>query len=101
MPCISAALRPISWTISGWKITAAITASTTERLSTIIAGSLRAIITPVSSGTIRSQGVIWNLAEITLVYIPMSAGVSGMPQRPITVNAISAITKDGTVVISM
>ena len=74
-------------------------ASTTERLSTISAGILRAIITPVSSGTISSQGVIWNLAEMIPVNAPMSAGVSGMPTRPITVKIISVITNDGTVVI--
>ena len=87
--------------MSGWKITAVMAASSTERLSTISAGIFRAIITPVSSGTISSQGVMWNLAEMMPVKAPMSAGVSGMPTRPMTVKTISVITNDGTVVIIM
>ena len=58
---------PISARISPWKITAKAAASRVERASTIMAGRRLAIIIPVTRGTIRSQGVMLNLACSTPV----------------------------------
>ncbi len=62
---------------------------------------MRAISTPVKSGTSSRYGLIWNLEDSTSVNALISAGVSGAPLSPMTVKAIRAMTKDGTVVISI
>ena len=74
-------------------------ASRVDRNRVMIEGILRAIKIPVATGTISSQGVIWNrlfndAANSAICYVPLVSYVN-----PITVNMIRVMTSDGMVVI--
>lgn len=74
-------------------------ASRVDRNKVMIEGILRAIKIPVATGTISSQGVMWNrlfndAANSAIYSVPLVAYVN-----PITVNMIRVMTSDGMVVI--
>ena len=48
--------------ISGWNITRNMAAKTVDKNKVMIVGNLNAISTPVITGTISNQGVIWNVS---------------------------------------
>ena len=74
-------------------------ASRVDRNKVMIEGILRAIKIPVATGTISSQGVMWNrlfndAANSVICSVPLVSYVN-----PITVNMIRVMTSDGMVVI--
>ena len=74
-------------------------ASRVDMNKVMIEGILRAIKIPVATGTISSQGVMWNrlfndAANSAICSVPLVSYVN-----PITVNMIRVMTSDGMVVI--
>ena len=72
-----------------------------DRNRVMIEGTLRAINIPVTTGTISSHGVMWNLAfsdavNSAICYVPLVSQAN-----PITVKITSVMTSDGMVVIIM
>ena len=89
----------ISCSSSGWNMMAKAAASKVDKNRVMIEGILRAISTPVSTGTTSSHGVMWNLASSdaansAICSVPLVSYVN-----PIIVNITSVITSDGMVVI--
>ena len=86
---------------SGWKMRAATAAVSVERASTTRAGILRQIITPVSTGTTSSQGVIRKCARSTSAYSSIRPWSATGWQSPITVKITSVMVMEGIVLSSM
>ena len=95
-PSVSSA--PMLRTTSGWKISAAADATSTDRKSTTIAGLRRTMSQTVKAGTSRSQGVMWNCAERTSEYRAIWASGTPACVRPRMVKITSVISIEGTVV---
>ena len=91
----------ISCSSSGWNIMAKVAASSVDRNRVMIEGTLRAINIPVTTGTISSHGVMWNLAFSDAVNSAICSVPLVSQANPITVKITSVMTSDGMVVIIM
>ena len=85
----------------GWKINANMPANAAEMNSVMIDGTLFAIRMPVTTGTISSHGVIWNVLFRAIEYCSIWSVAVASCERPATVKITSVINIEGTVVIIM
>lgn len=85
----------------GWKISANMPANAAEMNSVMIDGTLFAIRMPVTTGTISSHGVIWNVLFRAIEYCSIWSVAVASCERPATVKITSVINIEGTVVIIM
>ena len=89
----------ISCNRCGWKISANTPANAAEMNSVMIDGTLLAIRMPVTTGTISSHGVIWNVLSRAIEYCSIWSVAVASCESPATVKMTSVISNEGTVVI--
>ena len=87
--------------MSVWNTSMHTAASMVERNRVMMEGTLRAIMTPVSTGTTSTQGEMWNRSASVSVNAIISAGVPGSCIRPATRNTARLVAIEGIVVNNM
>ena len=97
-PRASRVFSPISLMMCGCRINAQIAAMRIDSPSTVRAGILRAIITPVRTGTVNVHSEMLNFDANVSVYMDICAGAFPVWRNPSTRKITNVITNEGTVV---